>query len=90
MVTQQQIKQYNDELIQLIKESGVSPQIYSSFGEMAKNTIKDPALYPILIEQLTKYKIIDPGEYDNKINFSLIKTLALMGKLAEQISKGAA
>jgi len=75
--------QYIQHLKQLVQSSGVPPQMFSQLGHMAESAIKDHAQYPLLIKQLQQFKILDPGEFDNKYSGLLIQIVVLMGKIAE-------
>ena len=77
--------QYIEHLKQLIHQSGVPIQVYSQLGHMAEIAIKDHAQYPLLIQQMQKLKILDPGEFDNQYSGVLVQLAVLMGKIAEGV-----
>jgi hypothetical protein len=75
--------QYIQHLKQLVQQSGVPPQYFIQLGQLAERAIKDHAQYPLLVKQLQKLKILDPGEFDNQYSGLLIQLVVLMGKIAE-------
>ena len=48
MDDQQKVQQVTQAIQQAIQEGGVSPQVIVQFGDMAEQSIKDKALYPMI------------------------------------------
>jgi hypothetical protein len=90
MATQQNYAQAAQQIQQAIASSGVNPKIIAGLGHLAHNAIKDKALYPLFVKQLEGYKLADPGELGNKINYKALSAFVAMGKIAEKMAGGAA
>lgn len=89
MDNQQAIQQVTQAIQQSIQEGGVNPKTIVQFGNMAEQAIKDKALYPLFLKQLEKYKLIEPGELGQSINYHALSIFVLMGKIAQRMVGGA-
>ena len=90
MDDQQKVQQVTQAIQQAIQEGGVNPQVIVQFGNMAEQAIKDKALYPMFVKQLENYKLIDPGELGQSINYHALSMFVLMGKIAQKMARGVA
>jgi hypothetical protein len=88
MVNQQQFNDASQKIQQAIASSGVPPQVIASLGQLAESAAKDPALYPMFVQQLEKYKLVDPGELGTGINKKALSAFVAMGKIAQKMTGG--
>jgi hypothetical protein len=88
MVNQQQFDDASQKIQQAIAASNVPPQIIASLGQLAENATKDKALYPMFVQQLEKYKLVDPGELGAGLNKRALAAFVAMGKIAQKMAGG--
>jgi len=84
------ISQAKQKVSELIKSKNIDPKSIIQIGSMAFQAINDKALYPIVVQNAIKNKIIEPSEATKGVDYKLLGGLITAGKLAEQISKGGA
>jgi len=89
MPTQQEVQQASQKLQQVIQSSGVNPEIIVNLGKLAHSAVKDKALYPMFVKQLVDYKLIEPGEMSQKIDYSALSFFVALGKVAEKMTGAA-
>lgn len=75
---------------ELIKKNNIDPKKVVQIGAMAFQAISDPALYPMVVQNAVKNKIISQDEVGQGIDYRLLGGLITAGKLVDQGIKGGA
>lgn len=79
-----------EDIIQSIKESGVPIESFVRLGNMAEKTIKNPDMYPMVVDAAIKMNIAEPGDLGATINYRNLALLSTIGKVAQQMMGGVA
>jgi len=81
---QEEVMRVKKALKQALTQNNVQPQMVANLGNMAFASIKNKALYPMVIQQAQQLKLIGQNaqqEYDYKT----LSKLVVAGKLSEMI-----
>jgi hypothetical protein len=83
MNEQQQVAQVKQVINEAVREQNVPPQQIHRAGEMAMAAIKDPALYPIFVQQIEKIGLAKKGEFPENINYYALALFVAAAKMVD-------
>ena len=85
--TNQVVIEAKENLKKLLKINNVDPNSLIQLGNMAEQSVKNKQLYPMVVQEAVKAKLIDEKQVQKSIDYKLIGTLVGAGKLAQMIVK---
>ena len=86
------VKQSKNRLLMLIKQVGIDPQKIIQAGKLAEEAIRNPKLYPMVIQMVVKEGLLTPEQVPKEpgINWKLLAQGITAGRLtAELVKEGA-
>jgi hypothetical protein len=83
----QEVMQAKERIKQALKQENMSPDTLIQLGNMAEQSIKNQALYPMVLENAAKMKLIDQKNLQKGVDYKLIASLVGAGKLAQMIKQ---
>lgn len=86
--TNQVVMEAKENLKKLLKINNVDPNSLIKLGNMAEQSVQNKQLYPMVVQEAIKAKLIDEKQVQKSIDYKLIGTLVGAGKLAKMIKEG--
>jgi hypothetical protein len=84
--SQEVTRQAKEKLKNALKNNNVDPNTLVKLGNMAFASIKNQALYPMVMQEAARLKLI-PQKQKQGFDYKLISQIVAGGKLAEMIMK---
>lgn len=81
------VAQMKQQIFQLMTENEISPQQLITIGQMAEQSISDPALFQMFKQQAIANDIADEEDLSEQNKYRFLSAVATLGKLAEQMSR---
>ena len=76
--------QFKNMMFQGLQSSKINPMIFVQLGDMAKKTISQKELYPMLKKAAIDNKIMTEQSFGEGIDYKVISLLVAMGKTAQE------
>jgi len=83
---QEEMMRVKEALKQALTQNNVQPQMVANLGNMAFASIKNKALYPMVIQQAQQLKLIGQNVKQGQ-DYQTLSKIVVAGKLAEMIMK---
>ena len=72
-------------VLDAINQSGISPEIIISVGQMAQDSLKNKTLYPMVKDAAIRAGLAQNDDFQGKIDYQTLAILAVLGKAAQQM-----
>jgi len=83
----QAVMEAKENLKKLLKTNNIDPNLLIQLGNMAEQSVQNKQLYPMVVQEAIKAKLIDQKQVQKTIDYKLIGTLIGAGKLAKMIKE---
>lgn len=74
-----------EQLLQIVQETGVSPEKFSNIGNLAEQVMKDKNLYPKFVNEMINMGIGTPEEFGNQVNYQALIAMSALGRAAKAL-----
>ena len=81
---QEEVMRLKEALKQQLTQNNIQPQMVANLGNMAFASIKNKALYPMVIQQAQQLKLIGQDAQQG-YDYKILSAIVVVGKLSEMI-----
>jgi predicted Zn-dependent peptidase len=85
----EEVMRVKEALKQVLTQNNIQPQIIANLGKMAFASIKNKALYPMVVQQAQQLQLIN-NNIKKGYDYKVLSTLVVIGKLSEMIMQESA
>ena len=74
------------QILDTIRNSGFSPDVFIRLGEMANKAIKNKEFYPMVVDAAIKSGIAQPGDLGGQIDYRNLAVMVALGNAAKELA----
>jgi len=85
-----EVEKAKEQIKTVMKHLGLEPDAVIQIGKLARESIKDPSVYQMVVQKATKSGLIKPEQLNPTVNgmdLKLIAAAVTIGKLAEMMKE---